>query len=322
MKRRAFTKNALDVLSEKELQKGIHAHLMSGTFRCISNSGNAITILNPGKINPYEGPDFLDMAVLINGVLSIGKGEFHRKSSDWFSHGHHRDIRYANVLMHLVFRHDINCDIAKETVILNLQDIPFDVQVPKVNSLHSLDDLQDYALSRLLRKRDELQDLYHSVGDPMKLLELYGIIFLERRSTLRKRFRPDMDHPSIMHMFISSLGIQECLRGMPIPHDITKLNARIRGGISKHVYLELFVNCVAPFLLLFEIGDLQKFKSWYWSQPRFSFYHSLLHECSDIPQAFMWQQQGVLEWKKQQYQNGRTSSEIIYPYGESMIQEE
>ena len=39
-------------------------------------SGRRLQILSPGRINKFEGPDFLDMAVLINGDVIIGNSEF------------------------------------------------------------------------------------------------------------------------------------------------------------------------------------------------------------------------------------------------------
>lgn len=322
MKRRNSIKSALDSIHERDIQKRLHAYLMVGQYRCMSILGHSICILNPGKINPYEGPDFLNMAVLINGELSVGNGEFHRRTSDWFAHGHHLDIHYQALLLHIVFDNDISCEISKETIIITEECIPMNAVAEKGNSLHSLDDLQDYALSRLLRKRDEVNMIADSVDDPLQLLKLYGLIFLERRESLRKRTHHNRPTQEIISAFITSQGIQEYLKGKDISNDISMLNSRMRGGLSRHIFMELFVNCFAPLALLLEIGDQQAFKHWYWTQPRLSVYHSLYHSFSDIPQLFMWQQQGVLEWQRHLFQGRNAIKELLYPYHAELMWDE
>jgi hypothetical protein len=322
VKQRNFTKNASDIIPEQQLQKNIHAFLISNPYRCLSVNGKDICILNPGTINRHEGPDFHNMAVLINGALHIGNGEFHRKASDWFAHQHHHDKRYADVLLHLVFHYDIKCNVSVETIVLDQQIIPQAILPHVVNSLHSLDDLQDYALGRLLRKRDEIRDLWKTVHDPLQILTLYGILFLERRNRLRLRYQSKWSYEQIVQAFIYSQFIQQCLKGSRIPFDISIVKAVQRGGIPKHIFMEMFVNCIAPYIIQFDIGDQHDFISWYWSQPSFTFYYSLSHAFPDIPQLLMWQQQGVLEWKKQQYEGGRLSKEIGYPYDVILLQDQ
>lgn len=322
MKRRNSIKRELDTIHERELQQKIHAYLISGEFRCKSLLGRDICILNPGKINHYEGPDFLNMALLINGELSVGNAEFHRRSSDWFAHGHHLDIRYSGILLHIVFDHDISCDISKETIILDQASIPMNAVYGKGNSLHSLDDLQDYALSRLLRKRDEIHVLSHTIDQPAALLRAYGMIFLHRRAALRRRHMHKWQDQEVVTVFIQSEAIQDSLHGKPIPSDISKIHSHARGGLTKHVYMELFVNCFAPLALLLEIGDQQAFKSWYWTQPSLSIYHSLYASFPDIPQSFMWQQQGVLEWKRHRLLGTHSITELLYPYHVGLIMED
>ncbi|MFN4901729.1 MAG: DUF2851 family protein [Ignavibacteria bacterium] len=322
MKLRNSIKSALDSIHERDIQKRLHAYLMLGQHRSLSTLGHSICILNPGKINPYAGPDFLNMAVLINGELSVGNGEFHRRTSDWFAHGHHLDIHYQHLLLHIVFDNDISCEISKETIIITEECIPMNAIVEKGNSLHSLDDLQDYALSRLLRKRDEVNKIADSFDDPMQLLKLCGLIFLERRVSLRKRHSHVRPHKAIIGAFITSQCIQECLKGKNLPCDISKVDFQARGGLSKYMYMELFVNCFAPLALLLEIGDQQAFKSWYWTQPSLSVYHSLYASFPDIPQLFMWQQQGVLEWQRHVFHGRNTIKELLYPYHAELMWDE
>ena len=48
------------------------------------------------------GPDFHHAKIKIGDTLWVGSIEIHQKSSDWFQHGHHEDVHYNNVILHVV----------------------------------------------------------------------------------------------------------------------------------------------------------------------------------------------------------------------------
>lgn len=68
-----------------------------------------IRIINPGHLNLNDGPDFLDAEIIIDNEIWFGHVEVHINSSDWITHGHSRNVRYNNVILHVVLKHD--CDI-------------------------------------------------------------------------------------------------------------------------------------------------------------------------------------------------------------------
>lgn len=69
--------------------------------------GNPVEILNFGKWNKDAGPDFLDAKIKINGLVLAGNIELHVRSSDWIFHHHSQDPNYQNIILHVVFQHDI-----------------------------------------------------------------------------------------------------------------------------------------------------------------------------------------------------------------------
>jgi len=74
----------------------------------LSTEDLLIRVIYPGRTNGDNGPDFRD-AVIVNKLhLTKGDVEVHVKSSDWYSHEHHADAEYNNVILHVVLWHDCN----------------------------------------------------------------------------------------------------------------------------------------------------------------------------------------------------------------------
>ncbi len=64
-------------------------------------SGQTLRILNPGKLNHNQGPDFLDAEVQIGDSRHYGHIELHLDADDWWRHGHHVDPHYNPVMLHV-----------------------------------------------------------------------------------------------------------------------------------------------------------------------------------------------------------------------------
>lgn len=70
------------------------------------SQGDQVTVIYPGRASHNEGPDFRD-ALIVNGLSpTAGDVEVHVKSSDWYSHGHHCDPKYNNVILHVALWQD------------------------------------------------------------------------------------------------------------------------------------------------------------------------------------------------------------------------
>jgi len=67
-----------------------------------------VSVIYPGRTNGDNGPDFRDAVIVHNSHLTKGDVEVHVKSSDWYSHQHHSDAEYNNVILHVVVWHDCN----------------------------------------------------------------------------------------------------------------------------------------------------------------------------------------------------------------------
>lgn len=66
-----------------------------------------ITIVNVGQYLELAGPDFFNAQIVIGAQKWAGNVEIHLKSSDWYVHHHEKDKGYENVILHVVWEHDI-----------------------------------------------------------------------------------------------------------------------------------------------------------------------------------------------------------------------
>ena len=67
-----------------------------------TTDGQEIVVLQPGKINRHAGPDFQNARIKIGETEWAGTVEIHRNSEDWFTHNHHTDDAFNNVILHVV----------------------------------------------------------------------------------------------------------------------------------------------------------------------------------------------------------------------------
>jgi len=73
-----------------------------------SSEDELFSVIYPGRTNGDNGPDFRDAVIVNKSHLTKGDVEVHVKSSDWYSHEHHADAEYNNVILHVVMWHDCN----------------------------------------------------------------------------------------------------------------------------------------------------------------------------------------------------------------------
>jgi hypothetical protein len=76
--------------------------------------------LYAGTLNKSDGPDFQGAEFQLDGKIFRGDIEIHKKTSDWYAHGHHLDRRYNSVLLHLVWQEGQGSCVP----VLNCQNLP------------------------------------------------------------------------------------------------------------------------------------------------------------------------------------------------------
>ncbi|WP_316827727.1 DUF2851 family protein [Pedobacter miscanthi] len=134
-------------------------------------AGESLKIINPGLLNKNAGPDFFHSKIEIGETTWAGNVEIHLKSSDWLKHNHQKDPAYENVILHVVYEHDVEIKRMDNTVLpvlelkkrisaelikkyeklfLNLTDFPCISQIGTVDQL-----IVDSFLSRTLIERFE-----------------------------------------------------------------------------------------------------------------------------------------------------------------------
>lgn len=91
----------------------------------VTDEGESLQIIYPGTINSNQGPDFTDAKIKINETVWAGSIEIHINTSDWKNHKHSGDKNYKNVILHVVWQHDIDLSLPCSTLVL--QD-----KIPKI----------------------------------------------------------------------------------------------------------------------------------------------------------------------------------------------
>jgi hypothetical protein len=67
--------------------------------------GKNLEIIDPGKRNIHEGPDFTCARIRAGRLIWVGNVEIHVCSSDWKNHGHHLNPVYDNVILHVILQY-------------------------------------------------------------------------------------------------------------------------------------------------------------------------------------------------------------------------
>lgn len=291
-------------MNEIEYQKSLY-ELISDPARVYQTvSGKRLQFLSPGKLNNL-GPDFTEMAVLINGYLIIGDCEFHINSSDWTHHRHETDDKYRNVVLHIVLNNDKSINGQFETLLIDQSEL-INSQIRKdiTPNLNNIEELQHYALLRLLRKTTEAQKLlnYNTLNDTLQLMCEIFIMRYESRRHRPKLSTSDLSnlidniHNSNIPNFLSDISYDKINSLADIMLNLMKTKIHNEGP---HFRRELILNAIIPLALALanEQNRINLFM-WYWSTPAIMKYGILTSKFPDNPQNFLWQQQGMLEFMK------------------------
>ena len=141
--------------------------------------GRRVQVIDPGLHNSDAGPDFFNAKLQIGGDMWCGNVEIHVKASDWYRHGHDKDMAYDSVILHVVGVDDMKVKRADGHEIAQLVmpcEPDFSVSYDRLvnngeepscrGELHNLpplyvtDWLSSLAYERLYQKVDHVKDLY------------------------------------------------------------------------------------------------------------------------------------------------------------------
>ena len=155
-------------------------------FKSLQTSrGEKLTVENVGSYLENAGPDFFNGQITIDGQKWAGNIELHLKSSDWYLHHHEKDAAYENVILHVVWEHDVDVFrrnnieipvlILKEYVsphfIANFQKLTSpkswiycENQIQTIDEFTYANWLERLFIERLERKQRPIDELFHQLN--------------------------------------------------------------------------------------------------------------------------------------------------------------
>ena len=144
-----------------------------------TTAGEIITIIHVGQYLEQAGPDFFNAQICIANQKWAGNVEIHLKSSDWYVHHHEKDNAYENVILHVVWEHDVDIFRSNNSVIPVLELKNY-VPSETVNNYQSLRSVKSWLFCE-----NQLSSL-----DEFLLINWQERLFFER---LERKSKPILD---------------------------------------------------------------------------------------------------------------------------------
>ncbi len=292
----------LDV-PERVLQHAVQRVMSeSGRIRTCTN-GDSIQILAPGVLNPHEGPDFDHTAILRNGTVVVGSTEFHARSSSWHHHGHATDVRYDDVILHVVLVDDVGRSDGVPVLVLPHDEVGKALRrgdPPDDATAVSVDEIQRGALMRLERTTAHARTVIRRIGPADAVRALTSSWFDRLRHKRHHPMHEDLVFDVRRSIAASPLGLLALRIQTVDPQEI--LDALIHaereriGCEGASVRRELVVNVILPVAMaMAPLPARVPLLQWYWSTKAVGPYGPLVRRFPTIDQTYVWQQQGLLE---------------------------
>ena len=306
------------IVSEKDLQCVIRHVLRDPNRQWRTTSGALLSVISVGEWNHHEGPDFLNMALQVDGTVVIGHGEVHWRSSDWESHRHEKNPLYDGLALHIVL-HDNRAEtpfahytlvMPEETLFQNADGTTTIAQSILQSDLHDV--LRDYATQRFLRKARYAGAILALHDTNAVFISLLSD-FVQRR--LRKKHLPnglkkiahalkELDNQAFapfLHLIIIAPTLSNATDCMDAAEKaLAKCLETAHCG--RGTALEILVNIVLPLSYAYCVhlqraDSSQNLLCSYLHIPATNQYAHLKRKFPAIPQEYVWQQQGMLEYE-------------------------
>jgi hypothetical protein len=274
----------------------------------VSQDSIKVSILSIGEHNKFEGPDFRNACIRINGNVTIGDIEFHKKSSDWLKHNHSTDPNYNNVLLHIVFEEDSFFQNRFKTIVLNREVLKpyYNIKTDNVDTIAN-EDCKYLSILRLLRKTENANNLL-KINSIDNVLFSMLTDFLIRYSGFRTRyFNQEIDLARIFSLLQNSLIYTWLCKKNKNKFNIDVLFKEFveetnLGDITKHLKQEILINVILPIAFCITSTSIKtQLLLWYHSAKTRSKYGILKRVYPFSEQKYIWQQQGMLEYHNKNY---------------------
>ena len=150
-----------------------------------TDNNDKIEIISSGQHNTNSGPDFFNAKVKIGDTLWAGNVEIHTKSSDWNLHKHTDDDAYDSIILHVVFKNDLdifrkNKEVVPVLIVEGKYDnnlylqyldfiesynwIPCEKLIENVDKFILYSWLERLSIERLERKTSEINDIHSATN--------------------------------------------------------------------------------------------------------------------------------------------------------------
>jgi len=180
----------------------IWQHCLPGRTDLVTEEGEGISIVYPGMINGDRGADLVDAIIHTENKYLRGSIEVHVKSSGWWSHGHHEDPAYNDVVLHVVYRQDkkeaVNLQNGKIIPTLVLEKyLESRVDLPFLYESHDAGLAIPCHSTRYLRNREFIGEILDKAGEDR---------FLRKVADFRKRIVKTGISQALYEAVMESLG--------------------------------------------------------------------------------------------------------------------
>jgi hypothetical protein len=140
------------------LLHNIWKYKLLGQTQFIGSKHDHIEVVSIGEHNQDSGPDFFNSKIKINDILLAGNVEIHIKTSDWLKHNHQQNKAYDNIVLHVVYEHDLELP----------QNEQFNVSVLE---------LKEYIKPSLLEQYNQLQLSKQSIACGKSITNVSDIVW-------------------------------------------------------------------------------------------------------------------------------------------------